>query len=73
MNVSEAVAAAKKHIGDLFAAEPVRDLRMEEFLFDDHLGVWTITLGFNASSRPRDYRIVRVAESDKAVLSVTGR
>ncbi|MGH7095949.1 MAG: hypothetical protein ACREFB_20775 [Stellaceae bacterium] len=71
--MSEAVAAAKRHLGEQFAGEPIGDLRMEEFLYDDHLGVWTITLGFNASSRPRDYRIVRVAESDKAVLSVTGR
>lgn len=73
MNVKEAVGVAKQHVADQFAEATIEALRLEEFLFDDHLGVWTITLGFALPEGARGAKIVRVAESDKAILSVKDR
>lgn len=73
MKVEEAVAAAKQHLAAQFGETPVRDLRLEEFLFDDHLGVWTLTFGFAPAEGARAYKIVRVAEADKAILSARDR
>ncbi len=74
MNLKDAVAVAKQHIGDLFAAEAPRDMRLEEYLFDDHLGVWSLTIGFALNSAQlRNYKIVRVAQADKYVLSIRDR
>jgi hypothetical protein len=74
MNLREAVAVAKQHVGDLFAADAPRDLRMEEYLYDDHLGVWSLTIGFASNSaQVRNYKIVRVSQADKTVLSVVDR
>ena len=73
MNVGAAAAAAKQHLAALFAETPVKDLRLEEFLWDDHLGFWTLTLGYTPQEGPRAYKIVRVSEADKAVLSVKDR
>ena len=72
MNLKDAVAVAKEHISDLFAADGPHNLRLESFLYDDHLMVWSLTIGF-ALGRGQDARIsklVRVSEANKAVLSV---
>jgi hypothetical protein len=73
MNVGEAAAAAKKHLAALFAEAPLQNLRLEEFLWDDHLGFWTLTLGYTPPDGTRAYKIVRVTEADKEVLSVKDR
>ena len=73
MNVGEAATVAKQHLTALFAETSVKDFRLEEYLWDDHLGFWTLTLGYTPSEGPRAYKIVRVAEADKAVLSVKDR
>jgi hypothetical protein len=73
MNVGEAVAAAKQHLAAQSAGISPHDFRLEEFLWDDHLGFWTLTLGYMPPEGPRTYKIVRVAEADKAVLSVKDR
>ena len=71
MNLKEAVAVAKQQVNDLFAEAP-QNLRLEQFLYDDHLGVWTLTIGFALADHPeaRGYKIVRVLEADKSVLSI---
>jgi hypothetical protein len=46
MNLKEAVAVAKQEINDLFAPVAPQDGRLEEFLYDDDLAVWTLTIGF---------------------------
>ena len=75
MNLREALAAAKQRIDDLFASETPRNVRLEQFLYDDHLGVWTLTIGFALQGSPetRNYKIVRVMEADKSVLSIADR
>jgi hypothetical protein len=69
MNLQEAVAVAKQQVNDLFAAAP-RDVRLETFLYDDHLGVWSLTIGFALPGEARSYKLIRVLEADKSVLSI---
>jgi hypothetical protein len=82
MDLKEAVAIAKREVGGLFTPPP-QNLRLEEYLYDDHLGVWSLTIGFALPGRVpgpagtvppgRCYKIVRVAQADKSVLSVRDR
>ena len=75
MNLREAVAVAKQQVNDLLAPDVPQNLSLEHFLYDDHLGVWSLTVGFALADRPEDraYKIVRVLEADKSVLSVGDR
>jgi hypothetical protein len=73
MNVGEAATVAKQHLVALIPKTSVADFRLEEFLWDDHLGFWTLTLGYTLQEGPRAYKIVRVSEVDKAVLSIKDR
>ena len=83
MDLQQAVAVARQQIADLFAAEAPRDIRLEGFLYDDHLMVWSLTIGFALSNhapqalgsvlQTRSYKVVRVSEADKSVLSVRDR
>ena len=77
MDLKGAVALAKQQIADAFAADVPRDIRLEGFLYDDHLMVWSLTIGFDPSndlqggSNPaRSYKLVRVSEANKTVLSI---
>jgi hypothetical protein len=75
MNLKDAVAVAKQQVADLFAPNAPRDVRLETFLYDDHLMVWSLTIGFALPDHPeaRSYKIVRVSEADKSVLSIRDR
>jgi hypothetical protein len=81
MDLKAAAAVAKQHIGDLFAGDPPQNMRLEGFLYDDHLAVWTLTIGFVLAGgaetspplQPRSYKIVRVSQADKSVLSIKDR
>ena len=76
MNLKQAVAVAKQEVSDLFAPDAPQNVRLEQFLYDDHLGVWSLTIGFALSNRAeeaRSYKIVRVSEADKSVLSIRDR
>ena len=71
MDLKAAVAAAIRHIGDSFAADAPQDLRLEGFLYDDHLMVWSLTIGFAADAQnARISKLVRVSEANKSVLSI---
>ena len=70
MDLKAAVVVAKQHVTELFAADAPR---LEAFLYDDHLMVWSLTIGFAAANRGEEARIskiVRVSEANKAVLSI---
>jgi hypothetical protein len=74
MNLKEAVAVAKQQVNDLFAPQIPQNVRLEEFLYDDHLAVWSLTIGYAFSEQDaRNYKIVRVSEANKSVLSVRDR
>ncbi|MBV9153896.1 MAG: hypothetical protein JO204_19190 [Alphaproteobacteria bacterium] len=73
MDLKGAVAVAKQHVQNTFAADAPRDVRLESFLYDDHLMVWSLTIGFASAARAEAGRIcklVRVSEANQAVLSV---
>jgi hypothetical protein len=75
MNMKDAVTAARQHICEMFAADSPENIRLEGFIYDDHLMVWSLTIGF-AQSVPaqgeerRISKVVRVSEANKTVLSV---
>ena len=89
MDVKEAVAAAKKYVGELFAQEGLINLGLEEVEFDEQAKEWRVTIGFSrpwdSPSSPwaiaaqsqlnprRSYKIVRVSDSTGAALSVRNR
>jgi hypothetical protein len=84
MDVKEAVALAKQYLAEVFVGEPIKNLGLEEVEFDDNSGIWCVTIGF---SRPwdtpgtiatmfpgqRDYKVVRISDSDKKMISVKNR
>ncbi len=82
MEVKEAVELSKQHIRELYEAEQIRNVGLEEVQLNG--GVWSITVGF---SRPwdfvshnlfgasqdtprRTYKVVRIDDRDGEVLSV---
>ena len=74
MDLKAAVAVAKQHIADLFAPDIPGNVRLEEFLYDDHLAVWSLTIGYALTNADaRNYKIIRVSETNKSVLSVKDR
>jgi hypothetical protein len=80
MDLQKAVSVARQRIAETFAADEPRDIRLESFLYDDHLMVWSLTIGFALADRPQEappparrYKIVRVSETDKSVLSIADR
>ena len=46
MDVKEAVRAARTYVIDLFDAEDITDVGLEEVVFDDDSSTWRITMGF---------------------------
>jgi len=85
MDVKEAVKTAKSYVGDLFSDETPVDLGLEEVEYDDSANVWNITVGFSRPQHSRNaladlvkaplrvYKIVRVSDLTKNVLSVKNR
>jgi hypothetical protein len=89
MDVKEAVATAKAYVADLFAEENVTDLGLEEVSLDDHTDQWVVTLGFarpwdraamgflaamqQASSLRRSYKVVRISDKTREVVSLKNR
>jgi hypothetical protein len=75
MDLKAAVAVAKQRVTDLCAPVVPENLRLENFLYDDHLGVWSLTIGFALPQLAggRSYKTVRVSEANKSVLSVSDR
>mgnify|MGYP001574599724 CR=1 FL=1 len=89
MNVKEAVELAKRHIVDIYAAENVTNVGLEEVDFDEAKGIWYVTIGF---SRPWDeprnalaalaaqgaytkrvFKTLRVADNGGQILSIKNR
>ena len=54
MDVREVAAIAKQQINDLFAGDMPQNVRLETFLYDDHLMVWSLTTGLPAGSSERN-------------------
>ncbi len=65
MKVNEATALAKKYVLEAVPGGTVHDLRMENFVYDDHLAVWTVTL-----TGPGGEQVVRISNGDGSLLSI---
>ena len=86
MDVKEAVQSARLHIVDVFSAEEITNVGLEEVEFDQVENVWKVTIGF---TRPwerqgalgvslglktvRSYKVVRIANGDGTIKSVMDR
>ena len=89
MDVKQAAQAATDYVNDLFQAEDIQDLGLEEVEYDNAETEWVITLGFSRPwdfKRPanvatiagragprRSYKILRIRESDGKVMSLKDR
>jgi hypothetical protein len=89
MQVKEAISLAKQYVLDVFTDEKIDNVGLEEVEFDGKLGIWSITIGFSrpweeASGtfgarlagfvpRRRDYKVVRIADADRRMISVKNR
>jgi hypothetical protein len=88
MEMREVVPLAKQYLTELFAAEKIQDLGLEEIELDSNDHVWAITIGF---SRPWDvprnplaaiaadaytrriYKVVRIADQTRELVSIKNR
>ena len=87
MEVKDAVQLAKDYVADLFEAEQITDVGLEEIVFDEKSDSWNVTIGFSrpwdqkgplvaalAERRPaRSYKVVRIHDRSLEVESVTDR
>ena len=70
MDVTEAVAAAKRYVNQVYAEEQVTNLGLEEVERDPAVGHWAITLGFSRPWNTPRTRAQEVLENLGAVSSL---
>jgi hypothetical protein len=85
MNVKQAVASAKRYIGELYSEEGIANVGLEEVDFDSKAREWEVTIGFSRpwdeagnsllkpGIRSRSYKVVRVSDATGDVRSVKDR
>ena len=89
MQVKEAISLAKQYVRDVFAEEKIDNPALEEIEFDEKTGIWSVTIGFSRpwdekagpfgvqlgalGPRRRDYKVVKIGDSDKRMISVKNR
>ena len=83
MQAREAVEVAKRHIKEMFEAEPIREIGLEEIELQDD--VWSVTIGFardwpvtlgmlkSLGCTGRTYKVVRIDDSTGLVRSLRHR
>ena len=87
MDVKEAVRRAKEYLDDLFEAEQIQNVGLEEVVFEDMSNSWKVTIGFSRpwdhknaltaalgnGSPARSYKILRINDDNGRVESLTDR
>ena len=87
MEVKDAVRLAKEYVADLFEAEQITNVGLEEVVFDEPSDCWNVTIGFSRPwdekgplvtalaerSPARSYKVVHISDLDESVESVTDR
>ncbi|MCY4212981.1 MAG: hypothetical protein OXF68_05075 [Gammaproteobacteria bacterium] len=83
MQAREAVEVAKKHVVELFEAEPIQEIGLEEI--ELHSGTWSVTIGFtrhwpvssgvlkSLGGAGRTYKIVSIDDETGSVQSLRHR
>lgn len=82
MDVKEAVRRATEHIKALYDEEGIRDIALEEIVYEG--GCWEVTIGFYrgwdpvGSSAPapwrrRAYKVVQIRDPSGSVVSIKHR
>ena len=83
MDVKEVVHVAKNYVAELFGDERIVNVGLEEVDIDQS-GHWIVTIGFSrpwdrnigpilTGQVPRSYKVVRIRDEDRKVLSVKDR
>ena len=87
MEVKQAVTMAKRYVIDLFEAEQITNVGLEEVVFDEKSNSWNVTIGFSRPwdqkgpivaalaerSPARSYKVVHINDRSRQVRSVTDR
>ncbi len=85
MNSHTAAKLAKNYVENIFSAEPIGEVGLEEINFDEAENVWLVTIGFRRdwrdaesltralSSSPRTYKVVKIDNESEGVRSLTHR
>ena len=83
LDVREAVKKARSFLEILLQDEGIEDVGLEEVVFESVVSEWKVTIGFtrpwDRRSRPfsegpkRSYKVVRIADKDGALKSLTDR
>lgn len=82
MEPREAVAAAKKHLIDIFAGENIEPPTLEEVWFDAKDQTWAVTLAVRRKGAAgsvidrlglHDLKVVRIADKDGRVVAIRDR
>ena len=83
MQAREAVEAAKRHVAELFEAEPIGEVGLEEI--ELRSGIWSVTIGFtrdwpvsrgtlkSLGGAGRTYKIVSIDDETGSVQSLRHR
>ncbi len=85
--MKEAVRRAKEYLDDLFEAEQIQNVGLEEVVFEDMSNSWKVTIGFSRpwdhknaltaalgnGSPARSYKILRINDDNGRVESLTDR
>ena len=87
MEVKDAVRLAKDYVADLFEAEQIMNVGLEEIEFDEMSKCWNVTIGFSRPwdqkgplvaalaerSPARSYKVIHINDQSHEVKSVTDR
>ena len=87
MDVKEAVRTAKEYLSDLFEAEQIMNVGLEEVVFENVSNSWRVTIGFSrpwdqknvlatalGEGRPtRSYKVLCINDGSGEVESLTDR
>jgi len=82
IEVKEAVARALEFLGDIYANEKLKDVRLEEVERDDRAPYWFVTLSYLKESTPsnvaaaisgssgREYKVIKLNSENGEVVSM---
>lgn len=85
MNSLGAARVAKEYVENIFAAEPIGEIGLEEIEFNEMEDVWLVTIGFSRDWRdarsltrslagsPRTYKVLKIDNKSEGVRSMKHR